>query len=328
MFNNKPYLIAEIGSNHDGYLKRGYKTIISAKKSGANAVKFQSWDTTLYNDSYWEKNKKDFLASKKVSADFCFLKKMNFFSKKNKIDFSSTPFNEKQLKELITLNPSFIKIASMDIDNLEFIDMCAKLKHTVLISTGTANLKEIKEAENIFIKRKKKNVIFMHCVSLYPPKENELNLHKIKILQDELRYEVGFSDHSLGNFASVVAMSMGVRVIEKHFTINKNLKGYDHSFAADKKDFEEIVLNQKKILSMIGSNKIQNDREQNSKKAMRRSAFSNKILLKNNKILRSDISFQRPGDGLGFKKMNNIIGKKLKVKIEKNTKIKRNFFIL
>jgi N-acetylneuraminate synthase len=282
----------------------------------------------LYNDSYWEKNKKDFLISKKVSADFSFLKKMNFFSKKNKIDFSSTPFNEKQLKELITLKPSFIKIASMDIDNLEFIDMCARLNHAVLISTGTANLKEIKEAEKIFIKRKKRNVIFMHCVSLYPPKENELNLHKIKILQNELRYEVGLSDHSLGNFASVIAISMGVRVIEKHFTLNKNLKGYDHSFAANQKDFAEIVENCKRILSMVGPNKKQHDREKISKKAMRRSAFSNKRLLKNNKIFRSDIIFQRPGDGLSFKETQSIIGKKLKINIEKNTKLKANFFAL
>ncbi len=322
-----PYIIAEIGTNHNGKVKDAFKLIKAAKDCGCNAVKFQSWDTTMHSNLFWNNNKKGFKIDQKLSINISFLEKMRDFCSKVKIDFSSTPFSFKQLEELASLKPKFIKIASMDLDNFELLDLAARQKFPVIVSTGNSNIQEITKAYKIFKKRKKKDVLFMHCVSLYPPKYSEFNLRNILTLQKKVPYPIGYSDHSEGTMAPILATNMGVKFIEKHFTLNKKQKGPDHFFAADTNDMKQLVKDVNNVNIALGSFKRGiNKRELISKKRMRRSAYAVQDLKRGEKLKREHFVMQRPGIGLNLEQITKLIGKKLSKKLSKDSIIYRSNF--
>ena len=215
----------------------------------------------------------------------------------------------------------------MDLDNYELMDLAAKQKCPVIVSTGNSNINEIIKVGKIFKKRAKKNVLFMHCVSLYPPEIKEYNLLNIITLQKKLSFPVGYSDHSEGILAPILAANMGVRFIEKHFTLNKKHKGPDHFFAADPNDMRSVVENVNNLKTALGSFKRGiNKRELLSKKRMRRSAYAMKDILKGEKFKREDFIMQRPGLGLTLVEVSKLIGRNLKKTINKDDIIKKTSF--
>ena len=322
-----PYVIAEIGTNHNGKIEDAFKLIKTAKECGCHAVKFQSWDTEMHSNLFWKNNIVGFKNDRRLSVDKAFLKKAKNYCTKIKIDFSSTPFSFKQLDELVSLKPKFIKIASMDLDNFELLDLAAKQKLPVIVSTGNSNIQEINNASKIFKRRKKKNVLFMHCVSLYPPKYNEFNLRNILTLQKKISYPIGYSDHSEGVMAPILATNMGVKFIEKHFTLNKKQNGPDHFFAADPNDMKQLVEDVSNVKIALGSFKRGiNKRELVSKKRMRRSAYAVRDLKKGDTFKREHFIMQRPGIGLNLEQITKLIGKRLTKNLSKDAIIYRSNF--
>ncbi len=323
-----PYIIAEIGANHNGNLKIAKKTILEAKKAKCDAVKFQSWNENLFSNNFYLKNPKLLKDVLRYKTNFKNLSKLRNYAKKNKIDFGTAVFDKKQLLEALEIKCDFIKIASMDINNSYLLNLVSKIKTPLIVSTGTATEKEIKKAANIFHTNKKKDVIFLHCISLYPPKSLKfLNLNNINLLKKITKFESGYSDHSTLPEVPLIAASLGSKVIEKHFTLNKKMTGWDHAISADPKEMKKLVLSTKLCKKILGKfNRSLSNEEKKSSKIMRRGIYANKEIKKGDKFNDENIILQRPETKLNANFYSKIIGKKSKNKIIANVEIKAKDF--
>lgn len=236
----KIFFIAEIGNNHEGNIKNALKLIDQAKISGADAVKFQTFDTNLFIN---KSEKKGFKRLKKFEFTKNQFKRLSIYSKKKKLKFISTPLDLESAKFLSTLVDVF-KISSGDNNFYELIEFCARFKKPIIISTGMLEFKEIKKIIQ-FLKRIKfpiYKLAILHCVSDYPVKDNEVNLLSIKFLNEKLKVTTGYSDHSLGGDACLAAISLGAKIIEKHFTLDKSDNTIrDNALSATPNEFRTLV---------------------------------------------------------------------------------------
>lgn len=327
MLGKNIFIIAEIGSNHNGSLTLAKKLILTAKNCGCNAVKFQSWDETLNSDAVYKKSPNILKEYLKYKLSFQKLKILRKFAKNKKIKFGTAVFNKTQLNEAIKINCDFIKIASMDFNNYDLIQASCKTKLPLIISTGFATKKELDYGLKFIKKRRNKNITILHCVSVYPPLDTMMNLRNILMIKNKYKLNVGFSDHTIGTTASLASVPLGAEVIEKHFTTSKKLPGWDHSISADPKEMREIVTKAKKIVNLMGAyeRKISLNELKQSKK-MRRSIVLISNVLKGNRILKSDLDVRRPGTGLDPIKLKTIVGKKAKKNLLKGRIIKLGDF--
>ena len=332
-----PYIIAEIGSNHNGDMELAKKMIDSAVICGCDAVKFQSWnDKSLISNTGYKENtiftdsKKKHFGSLEQMVDKYYLREEQHFElkkycKSKGIDFSSTPFSTEEVDLLNQVGVDFYKVASMDINNYPLLKYLAQFNKPILISTGMANLGEIEKAIKIVENEGNSKIIILHCVAIYPPENKDLNLKNITMLQNTFGYPVGFSDHSLGYVAPLTSVVLGACIIEKHFTIDKNLPGWDHEISANPEEMKKIVENSKIICQSLGNlERKVSAAEEEKKKVFRRSIVLNKSLKSGDVITEADISFKRPGNGIGIDQVNIVLGRKLKNNIEKDELIKIN----
>lgn len=320
-----PYIIAEIGANHNGDMALAKKMIDSAFECGCDAVKFQSWNkkslisntgykqNTKFNDS-----KKKHFGSLEEMVDKYYLRneqhfELNSYCKSKGIDFCSTPFSKEEVDLLNEVDVEFYKVASMDINNYPLLQYVAQFNKPILLSTGMANLGEIQKAVKIIENEGNSKIIILHCIALYPPENKDLNLKNITMLQNIFGYPVGFSDHSLGFAASLTSVALGACVIEKHFTTDKSLPGWDHEISANPEEIKTIVEGSKIIHESLGNFKrILSKAEAEKKKVFRRSIILNKNLKAGDIIKEEDISLKRPGTGFSPDKIKFVVGKKLK----------------
>ncbi len=244
---------------------------------------------------------------------------LKIFVKKKKIDFISTPYGIKSAIFLNKIKCGVFKTASADIVDLEMHEYLAKKNKIVLISTGMATMKEIKDCVDIYRKYKNNKFILLHCVSNYPCSFDSLNLNVLLGLKNKFQCNVGYSDHSIGNDASCMSVALGARVIEKHFTTNKKLRGPDQLASILPKEFSEMVVAVNRSVLILGKNekKCQNEEKQMSK-VSRKSITFNQNIKKNMIIKRKHLTLKRPGTGLFFNKVKNIIEKKAKKNFLKN----------
>tara|TARA_B100001996_G_scaffold381288_1_gene370417 strand:+ start:923 stop:1975 length:1053 start_codon:yes stop_codon:yes gene_type:complete len=324
-FNNYPYIIAEIGVNHEGSLTKAKKLIDLAKEGGANAVKFQTYKAenlaSVNSPAYWDTN------LEKTTSQFKLFKKydkLNFkdykilykHCKKRNIDFSSTPFDKFSVDYL---NPylKFFKIASADINNLPLLKHIAKKRKPILLSTGASYLKEIKFAVKYLKKHGCPDVTILHCILNYPTNKNNANLNMIDDLRKNFpNNTIGYSDHTLPNKSMInliIANLKGAVVIEKHFTDNKLKKGNDHYHSMDKEDLKNFFRNIDLTKILLGKNKKEPIKtEIISRKNARRSIVINKNILKGEKIKEETITTKRPGTGISPMQWKRVLGKKIK----------------
>ena len=326
-----PYIIAEIGVNHECSIKMAKELILSAKKGGAQAVKFQTYKAEKIvkknSKAYWdlkkEKTKNQYeLFSKLDKFNLEDYKKLYEYSKKIKIDFLSTPFDLESVDILKSLVPAF-KISSSDINNFPLIRKIADTKKPVILSTGASNIKEIKRAVNILSKNTKK-IVIMHCVLNYPTKDVDANLGMIVDLKKKFpKFLHGYSDHTLPSYNMInltTAFMLGAKVIEKHFTNNKKLKGNDHYHSMDKGDLKTLIKNIKKINQITGktiSKKVLRC-ETKSRKFARRSIVVEKKIYKNQIITNDNIIALRPNIGISVDMWDKVIGKRAKKDLKKH----------
>ena len=335
--SKKTYFIAEIGVNHNGNLQLAKEMVLAAKSSNADAVKFQTFKAknlvtpqtpkVEYQKKYTSKNENHYEMIKSLEMSEAMHYQIFNFCKKNRIDFISTPYGIDDAKFLNSMGCKIYKTASADIIDLEMQEYLAKKKKTVFISVGMANIKEIKECVDIYKKYKNKNFVLLHCVSNYPCSHKSLNLNVLKKLSSTFNCRVGFSDHSVGPEAAMLSVALGAIIIEKHFTINKKLKGPDQAASVLPGDFSKMVDYVGKAQLILGKGKkICQDEEKPMSIVSRKSLTLVKNLKSNTIMKKKYLKLKRPGSGLFYNKIGLIIGKKTKKDMKENYQIKLKDF--
>lgn len=325
MLNKKTtFIISEIGSNHNGKLSRAKKLIKLSKQCGCDAVKFQSFDTDLFSEKIYKSNKKLKEEVNNFKLSYLQLKYLRLYAKKLGIKFGTTIFSERDFYEAEKIKCDFIKIASMDLNYDNLIKVALKTKKLLIISTGFAKESEINHCVKLVKKRKKKNIVFLHCVSVYPPKKNsDLNLKYLKRLSKISGFKSGFSDHTPGYVAAITSIFLGASIIEKHFTDNTKSNGWDHSISADPKIMKIIVETSKNFSTLVGKEKkIVTTEEMNLGKKMRRSICVYRNINKGEIFSSLNLKCQRPGTGIKPNYINKIYGKKAKKNLKAGNLLK------
>lgn len=334
---NKLTIIAEAGVNHNGKLHLAKKMVDIAKKSGADYVKFQIYKSeslvipSAQKASYQKKNLKNknkenqFEMLKKYELSFDEHIKLISYCNSKKIKFLGSVFDVESLKFLMRYS-NIIKIPSGEINNLSLIENIKGKNLRVIISTGISNLKEVKKIIQILLKNKLKrnNLTLLHCNSEYPStKYNDLNLNVIKTYKKLFKTNVGYSDHTDTNIASIITLALGGNVIEKHFTINKNLNGPDHSSSLNIPELKKFVIDLKKAYISLGDGvKKPSKSEIKNLKFIRKSIYASKDILLGEKFSKNNISTKRPFKGLPAEMYFKLIGKKSKKRFKKDQLIK------
>ncbi len=320
----KPYIIAELGSNHNGDMELARKLIIQAKESGADCIKFQSWskDTIFANKKYEDnyfiaddyRDRDDYTLEEIVDAYSISeeeLFEMKKFADEIGIDCTSTPFSKKEADFLIDkLESPFIKVASMDLNNYPFLEYLAKKNKPIIISTGLSELYEIDKAVKTIEKAGNRQIVILHCVSTYPPVDSDVHLNNIKTLMSTYpEYPIGFSDHTLGTAIPLASVALGACLIEKHFTLDKNMEGWDHKVSATKDEMKEIVENAIRVSEALGSFRITATESDEKKREFRRSIVLTRAIKQGEIIKAEDIDYKRPGGGFDPDMTDFIVGR-------------------
>lgn len=320
---SKPLIIAELGANHNGDMKIAKELIDRAKECGSDYVKFQSWtkDTIfckqVYNDNYFlnddYRNRDDYTLKEivdKYSVNENELLQLKKYCDEVGIGFSSTPFSKKEVDFLVDiLDVDFLKIASMDLNNIPFLRYIASKGKPIVLSVGLSTLVEVDEAIRTIQECGNNEIVILHCVSIYPPEDNEVNLNNIDMLRNLYKYPVGYSDHTLGFTAPVLAIAKGACIIEKHFTLDKNMFGWDHKISADVDELRIICNECNRASQMLGSYYKATNESEERKNAFRRSVVAANNIKKGQIIKEEDLDFKRPGTGIEPKHINFIVGK-------------------
>lgn len=328
---NQVTFIAEAGVNHNGSVSSAKELAVAAKRAGAQIIKFQTYtteklvsnkarkfwvkdgDTSVYQSDTYSKSKDLSPAEYKQLKNYC---------DEIGIEFLSTPFDSESLNLLVEIGVKAIKVASCDITNHTFIEEICETGLPIFLSTGASTIHEVEEAVSIIAGRNIPLSI-LHCVLAYPTPPNYVNLSSINYLQNKFpEFPIGFSDHTLGISIPLAAVARGALIIEKHFTIDKNLKTPgDHWFAIDESELKNLVLSCNEVSQAIGiEEKVVQPCEELSREQARRSLFTARDLPIGKILKASDFIALRPGLGIPPSMLGKIVGKRLKV-----SKLKHEF---
>jgi pseudaminic acid synthase len=332
----KPFIIAEISANHKKSIRRVFKLIDKAKIAGVSAIKLQSYKANtltlnIKNKNFFIKNKKNLWHSnymydiyQKGSTPWSWTKQIFNYAKKKKLICFSSPFDTTAVDMLEKVNCPIYKIASFELTDFILLKKVAQTKKPIILSTGMASFKEIKESIKFLKKHGNKKLYLLKCTSTYPAQSKDLNLITIKDMQKKFNSVIGYSDHSLGISAAVTAISLGANLIEKHFTLNKNDGALDSKFSADPQELNELVKACNEAWVSLGTVKYGPTKSEKNSIKKRRSLFFIKNLEKGKKISYEDFGSFRPALGLETKYFKKIIGKKLTKKVKYGDPVKKN----
>ena len=320
---NKTYIIAEIGINHEGSFKNAIKLIREAGISGADAVKFQIFKPETLASKVSEKTNDQKKSTKKKESLYKMWKRMEFtlpqwkklksLSKKLKLDFISSVFDKESFELSKKINLSAYKVASSDLTDVKLLTDLSFQKKPIIISTGMGSFNEIKKALNIL---KKNKVYLLHCVSLYPCPLKLINLNRMKTLSKKFNKDVGYSDHSLGINASLISISIGAKILEVHFTLDKSQKGADHELSVDPNDLKIISDYSINYYNSLGKGKIEPSiYEKKMRKFFRKSIYAKKNISINEKLTEKNLVCRRPQNSIKsefyFKTLNKKSNKEI-----------------
>ncbi len=303
----KTYIIAEIGSNHNQDLDLAKEMIISAKESGADAVKFQSIDV---DELYYNPSQRIKDLHKKIDLSEQWHYDLKDYCDKQKITFFSAPTYLKAIDILEDINVELYKLASAQLGTFpQLIETVIKLKKPTLISTGIVSYSELESVVKTFAKYNHDNFAIFHCNSLYPTPYDKANLHLIEVYKSMFNKTVGYSDHTEGIYASLAAVTLGAKVIERHFTTDKNLPIPDASISILPNEFKDMVRGIRAIeQSLQSKSRIELEKDEKQFK----DAILYRLILKRNKnnnesFVENDFEFKRDSNGIDCKQMNFII---------------------
>ncbi|MGA2730545.1 MAG: N-acetylneuraminate synthase family protein [Terracidiphilus sp.] len=321
--DHPPYIIAEVGSNHNGDMNLCRELIDAAAEAGADAVKFQSWtDKSLIAEEEYVRNteysdkKKHFGSLREMVTAYQLTSDQHAQANARCIEqgiaFCSTPFSLEEVDLLDSLNVPFLKIASMDVVHIPLLRYVARKGRPVVISTGMATMGEIEQAVDTVRGEGNDQIVLLHCISIYPPEYETIHLRNIETLQRAFDCPVGFSDHTLGTAIPLAAIALGACVIEKHFTLDQDMAGWDHAISANPEQMRTIVKEGKNIITALGSGRrIVSNAEMEKRKKFRRSLVARQPLCKGHVLSESDFDAKRPGTGVAPDEIQYVVGRTL-----------------
>ena len=345
IFKEGCFIIAEAGVNHNGDIKLAYRLVEKAKEAEADAIKFQTFLTEKIISkkvdmaSYQKKNIKSqetqFDMIKKLELSYEDFRKIKKYCDDIGIIFLSTPDEEESLDFLVDdLKVPAIKIGSGEITNLPFLKYAARKKIPIILSTGMANLSEVEEAVNIITQNQDSvntsifpPLTLLHCTSNYPCPMEEVNLKAMLTLKEAFKLPVGYSDHTLGIEVPIAAVALGAKVIEKHFTLDKNLPGPDHKASLEPEELKVMIKAIRNIEKALGDGiKKPNKSEVEIMKVVRKTLVAARDIKKGEIIKDKDIVIKRAGIGIPPKFKDTIVGMKINKDIKKDTPFDWSFF--
>lgn len=317
--NSPCYIIAEAGSNHNRDLQLAFQLIEIAVKAKADAVKFQTFTAaTMASDADMDLSRIDFAGAKSLFELYKNLelprewqKELFSYAKEKGITFMSTPFDEKAVDELFQIGVEAFKIASFEITHFPLLSHVGQTGRPVLLSTGMATLGEIEEAIEVLSNAGCDKIALFHCGIGYPMKLEEVNLRAMDTMSHVFRCPVGYSDHTLGIEVPLAAVARGASLIEKHFTVSRELPGPDHGFALEPKDLTSMVSGIRGVEKSLGCHyKGPAESELLHRKRGRRSLYARKTIPKGTVITEDIISVLRPAAGLHPRSIVDIVGRR------------------
>lgn len=321
------YIIAEAGINHNGRFDTAKELILTAKKIGANAIKFQ----TFKSDNLTVKDSPLANYQKKSSSSLTqhqMLKKLelsyeNFTDLKNYcteigIDFISTAFDLESLDFLKSINQNVWKVPSGEITNLPYLRKLSQIANNVILSTGMSTLEEIQQAFDL-LKENVEKISILHCTSEYPAPLEDVNLKVIEKFKELFQVEIGYSDHTEGIIVPLSAVALGATIIEKHFTLDKNAEGPDHKSSLNPTEFKAMVKGIRDLETALGSSeKVVTPSERKNRDIVRKSIVALKPIKKDEVFSETNVTTKRPGFGISPMKWDEVIGKKAPKDFEKD----------
>lgn len=319
---NKVFIIAEAGVNHNGSLEMAKKMVEVAKEAGADAIKFQTFKAenlvtknaikAEYQKKTTDKNESQYEMIKKLELSFNNFKELKNYCEEIGIIFLSTPFDFESIDFLDNLGLEIFKIPSGEIINLPYLKKIGKLKKKVILSTGMADLGEIEDALDVLIDAgtKRENITVLHCNTEYPTPYEDVNLLAMNTIKEAFKVNVGYSDHTLGIEVPIAAVALGAKVIEKHFTLDKNLPGPDHKASLEPDELKTMITAIRNIEKVLGNGiKKPSPSELKNKPIARKSIVAKRKIRKGEVFTEENITVKRPGTGISPMRWYEIIGR-------------------
>jgi N,N'-diacetyllegionaminate synthase len=321
---DKVFIIAEAGVNHNGNLDMAYKLIDVGVEAGVDAVKFQTGQPDLLVAKWAQKAKYQEVTTganesqldmiKKITFDYEVFDKLKAYAEKKGVIFFSTPFELNALKYLLNLGMDIIKIPSGEITNLPLLRAIARSSASeIIVSTGMASMADIADALRVLIDAgvSKEKLTVLHCNTEYPTPYEDVNLHAMNSIMREFGVRVGYSDHTPGIEVSVAAVALGAKVIEKHFTLDRNLPGPDHKASLEPNELKELVRCIRNIEMAISGDgrKIPSPSEQKNTAIARKSIMAAKLIRKGEIFSNENLIAKRPALGVSPMRWDEFIGR-------------------
>ena len=313
------YIIAEAGVNHNGRLDLALKLCDTAKEAGVDAIKFQTWKTELIVSrnvemaDYQKKNlgndDSQYNMLKKLELSYNNFRLVKEYCDKIGIQFLSTADEIESLDFLCELGIPFIKLGSGEITNIPYLRYCAKKNRPMIISTGMCNLSDVAVAYDILTEAGASDISVLHCTTNYPCPMDEVNLNAMVTIKDALKCRVGYSDHTMGVEVPVAAVAMGAEIIEKHFTLDRNMEGPDHIASLEPAELKDMVLKIRNIEKALGDGiKRPNTSERSICKVVLKSIVANQSISKGTVLTENMLTVKRTSTGIPAKNWDLIVG--------------------
>lgn len=320
---NRVYIIAEAGVNHNGSIEIAKQLIDAAVQAGVDAVKFQTFKTESlvckdakkaeYQTETTDKAESQFEMLKKLELTVDMHKELIEYCKQKNVAFLSTPFDLESIDLLEQLGMEVYKIPSGEITNYPYLRKIGHTGKKVIMSTGMSSIEEVRQAVKVLRENGSKEVVVLHCNTEYPTPMSDVNLKAMLTLKEELGLEVGYSDHTKGIEVPIAATALGATVIEKHFTLDKNMVGPDHKASLEPEELKQMVQAIRNIEKALGDGKKEpSQSEKKNIQVVRKSIVAKCDISAGETFSENNITTKRPGTGINPMNWEKVIGKKAK----------------
>lgn len=316
----KTFIIAEAGVNHNGSFELAKQLVDKAVWAGVDCIKFQTFNSknlvsahaqkAEYQKKTTDSNESQLDMLRKLELSHEQFRELQIYCNQKGIMFLSTPFDLESIDFLAELGVKTWKIPSGEITNYPFLRAIAKRKESVIMSTGMCSLEEVKDAVHVLNEFGTTDITLLHCTTEYPAPYDSVNLNAMLTLKKEFGFSVGYSDHTNGIEIPVAAVAMGATVIEKHFTLNKNMEGPDHKASLEPDELKQMVQSIRNVEVALGDGTKQpSEAEKKNISIARKSIVAKKNINKGELFTEENLTAKRPGNGISPMKWNDVIGK-------------------
>jgi N,N'-diacetyllegionaminate synthase len=323
------FIIAEAGVNHNGSLDLALQLVDAAKASGADAVKFQTFQAELLATRFAHKAPYQERRTAKAESQFEMLQRLELDAAAHRrlidhcrqigIQFLSSPFDTQSADLLATMDVSVFKVPSGEITNLPFLQHLARKGRPLILSTGMSTLGEVEDAVHVLQAAGASQLTLLHCVTEYPAPYAEVNLRAMQTLKRAFGLPVGYSDHTPGIDVAIAAVALGAEVIEKHFTLDRSLPGPDHAASLEPDELQQMVTSIRHVEAALGTGiKVPAPCELPNLSVARKSVVAARALPAGHQLAPGDLDIKRPGNGLAPKLLSVLIGRTLRACLAKD----------